>query len=72
VGSHNSCDLVIRGTKVDKRHALVLLEGRTCIISDMGSEAGIWHRGEQVGYKKLHSGDEITLGNVRLMFAIED
>ena len=71
VGSHVSCDLVLRGKTVASRHAVVLRKDKKCIVADLGSESGILSGGERVGLKSLSPGDEITLGDVRLLYTLE-
>ncbi len=72
IGSDNSCDLVVRGEQIEKRHAIVLRKDRKCIISDLGTPAGIRYKGEQVGYRKLKAGEEISLNEIRLVYTYED
>src|SRR5262249_25168204 len=55
LGSHAACDLVVRGERIAKRHALAVLKDRNCIIADLGSETGILALGEKVGHKRLNT-----------------
>jgi hypothetical protein len=72
LGSHATCDLVVRGDGVEPFHAIVLRKERLCVISDLGTAAGIGHLGQHVGFKKLKSSEEVTLGNVRLVYTYEE
>jgi len=72
LGSHSTCDLVIRGSGVDPQHAIAARNGRICTISDLGTARGIWFDGQQMGFKSLQAGEEILIGNVRMVYTYED
>jgi hypothetical protein len=68
IGSHVSCDLVVRGEGVEGRHAIAMRTGRVCTFSDLGTANGIGYQGQQVGYQNLRSGEEVVIGSVRLVY----
>ena len=72
IGTHPSCALVVRGEGVAARHALVMLKDRKCMIGDLGSETGLRHRGELVGRHVLRPGHHVSMGDIRLLFQLED
>jgi len=72
LGAHSTCDLIVRGEGVERCHAIAVRKGNQCIISDLGSKRGIGFQGQQIGFRKLLSWEEITLGNVRLVYVFEE
>lgn len=72
IGSHVSCDLVVRGEGVEGRHALAMRTGRVCTLSDLGTARGLGYQGQQVGYQNLRSGEEVVIGSVRLVYTYTD
>ena len=71
MGNHPSCALVLRGEGVGPRHAIALRKQSTCFIEDLGAEAGVRYNDGPVGSKGIKPGEEITLGGVRLLFALD-
>jgi hypothetical protein len=72
IGSHSSSRLVVRGDGVEKVHAVALRSGKLCAISDLGSASGLGYQGQAVGYRKLHSWEEVRIGTVRVIYILED
>lgn len=72
IGSHPSCALVIRGEGVGARHAIALRKDNVCFIEDLGAETGLKFDGAPVGSKGLKHQQEITLGEIRLIFMFEE
>jgi len=72
IGKHPSCALVIRGEGIGSRHAIALRKKHVCFIEDLGTEAGVFFGGAAVGSRSLRPGEEIQLGQVRLIFACEE
>lgn len=71
LGSHESCDLVVRGPTVAKRHAVALRKQQECIIADLGAESGVVAGGTRRGYHRLKPGEEVVLGDIRLIYTLE-
>ena len=71
VGGHPSCAFVVRGEGVGHRHALVIRKNDTCHLQDLGSSGGLRYDGALVGSKGIKPGQEVALGQVRLLFAHE-
>lgn len=72
IGSHASCDLVVRAGNVGSRHVIALRKDRRCLIADLGAPGGITKGGEPLGHGQLSPGDEIKIGDIRLLFTLED
>jgi hypothetical protein len=72
IGAHSSCDLIVRGESVEQFHAIAMRKDRQCIISDLGSQSGLGFQGQRVGFKKLNSWEEVTLGQIRVVFTYEE
>jgi len=72
IGAHGTCRLVVRGTGVEKVHAIAVRAGQLCTISDLGSAAGIGYQNQRVGYRKIRSWEEVLIGAVRVIFILED
>ena len=71
VGSHPSCALVLRGEGVGPRHAIALRKQGVCFMEDLGAESGLIFNGGAVGSKGIKPGEEISLGGVRVLFALD-
>ena len=71
VGNHPSCALVLRGQGVGPRHAIALRKQGICFMEDLGAETGLLYNGGPVGSKGIKPGEEITLGGVRVLFALD-
>jgi hypothetical protein len=72
IGSHASCDLVVRAGNVGSRHAIALRKDRRCLMADLGATGGITKGGEPLGHGQLSPGDEIKIGDIRLLYTFED
>lgn len=65
VGRESACAVVFDSPALSRRHARIFWADGVC-IEDLGSENGTQVNGEAIqGPRKLRSGDEITLGDVR-------
>jgi len=71
LGNHPSCALVLRGQGVGSRHAIALRKQGVCFMEDLGAETGLVFNGGPVGSKGIKPGEEITLGGVRILFALD-
>ncbi len=69
VGRAAENDIKLDSEKVSRRHALIILEGDTFHIQDLGSANGTFVNGERVYDRAaLHSGDEVKLGDRTFLF----
>ncbi len=69
LGRSSDNDIKLDSEKVSRRHALILLEGDTFYIQDLGSANGTFVNGKQVRDRvALHTGDEVRLGDQTLLF----
>lgn len=69
VGRAAENDIKLDSEKVSRRHALILLEGDTFHIQDLGSANGTFVNGERVYDRAtLQSGDEVKLGDRTFLF----
>jgi pSer/pThr/pTyr-binding forkhead associated (FHA) protein len=69
VGSLDSNDLVVESEGVSRTHAVLERFGDTWTVRDLGSRNGTFvNGGRTIGEHALHSGDEILLGRLRMLF----
>ena len=68
LGSSASCDVQIDEAGVSAQHAKIsLIDERSLLLKDLGSETGTLVNGEAVTETLLASGDEIRIGSCRWM-----
>src|SRR5262249_10707367 len=69
VGTLESNDVVVDADGVSRVHAVFERFGDSWCVRDLGSRNGTFVNGGRiVGERALHSGDEVLLGRLRLMF----
>ena len=69
VGTLESNDVVVHADGVSRVHATFERFGDTWCVRDLGSRNGTFVNGGRIiGERALHSGDEILLGRLRLLF----
>jgi pSer/pThr/pTyr-binding forkhead associated (FHA) protein len=69
VGTLGTSDVVVDADGVSRAHAVFERFGDTWCVRDLGSRNGTFVNGERIiGERALHSGDEIVLGRLRLVF----
>jgi FHA domain len=69
VGTLESNDVIVDADGVSRVHAALERFGDTWCVRDLGSRNGTFVNGGRViGEQVLHSGDEIVLGRLRLLF----
>jgi FHA domain len=69
VGTLESNDVVVDADGVSRVHAVFERFGDTWCVRDLGSRNGTFVNGRRItGERTLHSGDEIVLGRLRLLF----
>jgi len=71
VGRSNACDIQIFDPKVSRRHFMIRYGRGAFYLQDQHSSRGTRINGEQVMAQKLHDGDQITIGDTRLIFHVE-
>jgi pSer/pThr/pTyr-binding forkhead associated (FHA) protein len=68
LGSSADCDVQLDEPGVASRHAEIrLVDGRSLLLKDLGSQTGTLLNGEPVTETLLGSGDEIRIGTCRWM-----
>src|SRR5262249_837390 len=69
VGTLESNDVVVDAEGVSRVHAVLERVGHAWCVRDLGSRNGTFVNGGRIiGERALHSGDEIVLGRLRLLF----
>ena len=69
VGTLESNDVVVDADGVSRVHAVFERFGDAWCVRDLGSRNGTFVNGGRIiGERALHSGDEIILGRLRLLF----
>lgn len=68
IGSDPNSDLVLDGDDVAPTHALVEQFAGRAFITDPGSQAGVWWRGQRIERKAVMDGDVIRIGTHELSF----
>jgi hypothetical protein len=69
VGTLESNDVVVDTEGVSRVHAVLERFGDTWTVRDLGSRNGTFVNGGRIiGERALHSGDEVKLGQLRLLF----
>jgi len=67
-GSSADCDVQLDEPGIDPRHAEIrLIDGKSLLLKDLGSDTGTLLNGESVSEALLGSGDEIRIGTCRWM-----
>ena len=72
LGRHPANTLRLADREVSKEHACIERAGNTYVLKDMGSSNGTYVNGRRVREHRLKDGDEMTLGNSRLIFRSGD
>lgn len=68
IGRISSNDVVINNLSVSRRHALVKEEDSKFFVEDLNSVNGTFVNGVRITKKQLYDGDEIYIGNHKLIF----
>jgi predicted component of type VI protein secretion system len=71
LGRHGECDVQLNSRKVSRRHCCVAQVHDYLVVRDLGSTNGVRINGHRVIEGKLHSGDELTIGNFRYQVYLE-
>jgi hypothetical protein len=71
VGRHGSCELVVHGSGVSRRHALISVAGNELAVQDLASKNGTYVNGQESQVEVLLShGDTIRIGRSVLIRVI--
>ena len=70
IGRAPSCDLQIPDESMSREHAVVLADGEAHMLEDLQSTNGIKVNGKRVRSVELSHGDEIEIGQTRLVFTL--
>ncbi len=62
------CDITLTDTNVSRRHAEIRPHGDGFVLVDLGSTNGCRVNGQRVSQRVLNDGDEIAMGNTRMIF----
>jgi pSer/pThr/pTyr-binding forkhead associated (FHA) protein len=68
MGRSATCDVVLPGGDVSRRHARIRYSGDAWFIQDMGSKIGLLVNGQHGQAFRLKAGDKITIGGNTLLF----
>jgi FHA domain len=63
IGRHPSCDVVMTGDTVSRRHARLTFRDGSWIVQDLDSTNGTRLNGQFVGRCRLRPGDQLALGS---------
>ncbi|CQD24247.1 FHA domain-containing protein [Mycobacterium lentiflavum] len=69
-GSHPASDIYLDDVAVSRRHAEFHCDGSKFRLIDVGSRSGTYVNRELVQTAQLDNGDEIEIGNFRLVFLL--
>lgn len=67
VGRHRACQIVLDDLSVSRRHARLRFRDGRWVLQDLVSTNGTLVNGQPVGRCQLRPGDELALGDVRLL-----
>lgn len=72
LGRHPECDIQIDSRKISRRHCCIAQVDDYLVVRDLDSTNGIRINGVRVIEGKLHTGDELTVGNTRYRVSWEE
>lgn len=72
LGRHPANTLRLADREVSKEHACIERAGNGFVIKDLGSSNGTYVNGRRIRELRLKEGDEVALGNSRLVFHTGD
>jgi len=68
IGRAPTCGLQLADESISREHSVVLADGGTYLLEDLQSTNGIKVNGKRVRSTELDHGDEIEIGQTRLIF----
>ena len=72
IGRVHGNGLVIEANEISRRHAMIDRVGGQYVIEDLHSRNGVLVNGKQCDKAALKAGDVITIGQVKLVFGLQD
>jgi pSer/pThr/pTyr-binding forkhead associated (FHA) protein len=70
IGRAPTCDLQIPDDSMSREHAVVQCDGETATLEDLQSTNGVKVNGKRVRSGELAHGDEIEIGQTRMVFTL--
>jgi pSer/pThr/pTyr-binding forkhead associated (FHA) protein len=70
IGRAPTCDLQIPDDSMSREHAVVLCDGEDANLEDLQSTNGVKVNGKRVRSTELAHGDEIEIGQTKLVFTL--
>ena len=67
MGRGSTANIRLTDEGISRRHARILVDGKTVSIEDLGSANGMFVNGERVGTAPLKDGDQIQLGGTTIL-----
>ncbi len=68
IGRSSKCQLSVDDPLISRRHAVLVVQGDTAVVQDLGSRNGVSVNGKRVeGTKQLTDGDTITVGSQNMV-----
>ena len=68
IGRLPECNITLNDPNVSRHHAEIRPQGNGFVVVDQGSTNGIKVNGVRVSQQVLSDGDQITIGNTRMVF----
>lgn len=66
IGRGKHCDLIINSGKVSREHAVIIRDGQSWFIEDLGSSNGTWFDKRRINRRQIQDGDEYFICSERL------
>jgi hypothetical protein len=66
IGRGKHCDLVVDSPKVSREHAVIVRDGKSWFIEDLGSANGTWYERERIRRRAIADGDEYFISAERI------
>jgi pSer/pThr/pTyr-binding forkhead associated (FHA) protein len=70
IGRSASCDVPLADESVSREHAVILWESDEFTVEDLQSTNGVRVNGKKVRTAVLQHGDEIQIGQTRILFLL--
>jgi predicted component of type VI protein secretion system len=71
VGRSAVCDVCIRDRLISRRHCRIEREERGWIAVDLNSKNGLWLKERRIQRRALRDGDQLRMGRLHVMFAVQ-
>lgn len=68
IGRGKDCDIILTDKRCSRRHSLIIREGSTFKIRDLGSSNGTFVNGSAITEHVLSGGDRIRIGDAEFVF----